>query len=83
MLAEFQRRRGPFQAQPGSRLDEVMRTKQVSHTADAAVYAVPGSSAKFGGARSIIIVPMLKDEVLMGVIAIYRQEVRPFTDKAD
>ena len=80
-LAEFQRRRGPFQAQPGSRLDEVMRTKQVSHTADAAADAVPGSSAKFGGARSIIIVPMLKDEVLMGVIAIYRQEVRPFTDK--
>ena len=40
-LAEFQRRRGPFQAQPGSRLDAVMRTKQVSHTADAAAAAVP------------------------------------------
>jgi GAF domain-containing protein len=80
-LAEFQRQRGPFQAQPGSRLDEVMRTKQVSHTTDAATDVVPGSSAKFGGARSLIIVPMVKDDALIGVIAIYRQEVRPFTDK--
>ncbi len=33
------------------------------------------------GARSIIIVPMLKENELVGVITIYRQEVRPFTDK--
>jgi GAF domain-containing protein len=34
-----------------------------------------------GRARSLIIVPMLKDEILVGAIAIYRQEVRPFEDK--
>jgi GAF domain-containing protein len=34
-----------------------------------------------GGARSWVGVPMLKDDLLIGVIAIYRQEVRPFTDK--
>jgi GAF domain-containing protein len=33
------------------------------------------------GARSILIVPMLKEGELVGAIAIYRQEVRPFTDK--
>ena len=38
--------------------------------------------AKIGGARSsVLIVPMLKENELVGTIAIYRQEVRPFTDK--
>src|SRR5262249_38041731 len=58
-----------------------MRTKQVSHTADAAAAAVPGYSARLGGARSLVGVPMLKDGDLVGIISIFRQEVRPFTDK--
>ena len=37
--------------------------------------------AQLGGARSRFWVPMLKDDVLVGAISIYRQEVRPFTDK--
>jgi GAF domain-containing protein len=32
-------------------------------------------------ARTLVGVPMLKDDQVIGVIAIYRQEVRPFTDK--
>jgi len=36
---------------------------------------------KLAGARTILAVPMLQNEVLIGVIYIYRQEVRPFTDK--
>src|SRR5262249_55051886 len=34
-----------------------------------------------GGARTVVAVPMLKKTELVGVIAIYRQEVRPFSDK--
>src|SRR5262249_53954708 len=64
-----------------SRLDEITRTKQLSHTADAADDAVPGTAARLGGARSFLGVPMVKDDELIGVIAIYRQEVLPFTEK--
>ena len=60
-----------------------MRTKQVSHTADVTAEAVVSLSpaATLGGARSTVTVPMLKDDELIGALIIYRQEVRPFTDK--
>ena len=34
-----------------------------------------------GGVRTLLVVPMLKENELIGAIAIYRQEVKPFTDK--
>jgi signal transduction histidine kinase len=37
--------------------------------------------AELGGARTLLQVPMLKENELVGTIGIYRQEVRPFTDK--
>jgi GAF domain-containing protein len=37
--------------------------------------------AKLAGARTILAVPMIKENELMGVVVIYRQEVRPFTNK--
>jgi GAF domain-containing protein len=80
-LAEFQKRRGPFQPTPGSLFDDMMRTKQVRHTADLAAEDDLSAPARYGGARSFVAVPMLKDEELIGAIGIYRQEVRPFTDK--
>ena len=79
--ADFERRRGPIKPQPGGQLERVMRTKQVCRTDDYAAEAVPGHAATLGGARSTAIAPMLKDDVLAGAIIIYRQEVRPFTDK--
>ena len=79
--AEFMRQRGSFQPPAGTGLDHLLRTKDVFHIADELAEPIPGPPAKFGGARSRIAVPMLKDEVLIGAIVIYRQEVRPFTDK--
>jgi two-component system, NtrC family, sensor kinase len=80
-LLEAQKRRAGFEATPGSPIDYVMRTKQVFQSADNAAEPVPGLAAKLAGARSLVAVPMLKDNAMIGAIIIYRQEVRPFTDK--
>ena len=80
-LAEFQKRRGPFLPTAGGGMDRMMRTKRVIHIADNAAEAVLTPATRLGGARSIVYVPMLKDDALVGAIAIYHQEVRPFTDK--
>ena len=81
VFAEFLKQQGSFQPLKGSQLDRIMRTKQVSHTADYAAEGIPSPQVKFGGARSTVDVPMLKDNELVGAFSIYRQEVRPFTDK--
>src|SRR5262249_36083662 len=73
--------RKTFTPRPGVPLDRMLRTKKVVHTVDAAADENKPLSARLAGARSHIVVPMLKDDELIGAIAIYRQEVRPFTDK--
>jgi adenylate cyclase len=80
-FAEFQKTRGPFLPGTGSINDRVFKTRQVVYSADYAAEPNPGIAAKLGGARSTVVVPMLKDDQLVGTIIIYRQEVRPFTDK--
>jgi len=81
-LSEYLRqRRGSFKPIPGSLPDRVMQTKQVAHAADYAAEGAQGMAVELGGARSTVDVPMLKDSELIGAISIYRQEVRPFTDK--
>jgi signal transduction histidine kinase len=62
-------------------LYSVADTKQVVHLADIAVENPDEPIAKIAGARTLLIVPMLKENELIGVIAIYRQEVRPFNNK--
>ncbi len=71
----------PFVPGPGVPLGRLLRTKQVIRTIDAGAEESKPLSAQLADARSHIAVPMLKDNELIGAICIYRQEVRPFTDK--
>ena len=80
-LAEYNRARPMPQPLPGSHLDRLRQTKRVSYTADYAAEGIPAPPVTLGGARSTVDVPMLKDNELVGAFSIYRQEVRPFTDK--
>jgi two-component system, NtrC family, sensor kinase len=80
-FAEFlQSQRGAYQPIAGSLMDQVRRTKKVGYVADNAAEAI-GRAATLGGARSTVCVPLLNDEALIGTITIFRQEVRPFTDR--
>src|SRR5262249_25585046 len=72
----------------GSTLGRAAKTKQVAQVRDSTQgkadrqrdpFVVAG--AELGGYRTIVSVPMLRDEELVGVISIYRQEVQPFTAK--
>jgi signal transduction histidine kinase len=80
--------RGPFSAGAATGLGRLASTKRVVHVADLKaeqayldrdplrVATVDGA-----GARTGLAVPMLKENKLVGAIVIYRQEVRPFTDR--
>ena len=80
--------RGPHRPGPNTVLSRVLRTKEVVHisdiTADQA-YAERDplfiAAAELGGFRTVLAVPMLKETDVLGAIYIYRQEVRPFSNK--
>jgi len=59
----------------------IAKTKQVVHIADMAVECPDQPITKLANARTLLVVPMLKDDELIGAIGIYRQELRPFTAK--
>ena len=69
----------PLTASPT--LSRVAETKQVIQVADILAEQPEEAIAKLGAARTVLCVPMLKDARVVGVFSIYRQEVRPFTDK--
>jgi GAF domain-containing protein/anti-sigma regulatory factor (Ser/Thr protein kinase) len=75
------RQRGSFRPDNGTPLDRLLRTNDLVHTADESAEENPGPAAKYGGARSLIAVPMRKENELIGAFVIYRTEVRPFTGK--
>jgi hypothetical protein len=66
----------------------MIATKTLVHAADMRAekayadrdpYIVAG--VELGGVRTALVVPMLKDDELIGSFSVYRQEVRPFSDK--
>ncbi|MFZ1004510.1 MAG: GAF domain-containing protein, partial [Pseudolabrys sp.] len=59
-------------------LNLLLETRRPVHITDAAGTA-DSPIVKYGGARTLVIVPMLKEGEIVGAIGIYRQEVRPFT----
>src|SRR5262249_50112282 len=77
-----------FRPPPGSAHARVVATKDVVHVLDARedpAYAardpVVVAAVELAGRRTLLVVPMLKNNELIGCISIYRQEVRPFTNK--
>ena len=86
-FAEFQQS-GPIRPTPVSGLGRIVSTRRPVHIIDAMAqqHYIDGdpyvvTAVKLSGSRTLIFVPVLKDDELIGTIAIYRREVRPFTDK--
>src|SRR5262249_8616480 len=65
----------------GSPLHRLLSSKEIIQSDDVSSEANPGPAGQYGGARSFIAVPLKKESELVGAFVIYRQEVRPFTDK--
>jgi GAF domain-containing protein len=81
-LVKFQKKLGPFQPGDTSHLLGPTRFKRgVTSIADLRKVSPDNPAAKYGRARSAVAVPMIQDDKLAGAFVIYRQEVRPFTDK--
>jgi GAF domain-containing protein len=64
-------------------MERAIQTNDAVHVVDVRedVDARNNPAAKYAGARTLLTVPMLKESELVGFFNIYRQEVRPFTDK--
>jgi GAF domain-containing protein len=83
------RRLSPIHPSPTSHFGRLVATKALVHTPDLAAekqYVEERRPAyveavELGGIRTFLAVPMLKDDELIGAFGLFRQEVRPFTDK--
>jgi len=73
--------RQSFRPDADAPLGRLLLTKELVHTADELAEKSASPAAKYGGARSLIAVPMRKQNELVGALVIYRTEVRPFNEK--
>jgi two-component system NtrC family sensor kinase len=87
-LAEARRRNPLIHPTAHNAIGRVLATKRFVHIADytqelAYMQGDPAAKSivELAGARTVVVVPMLKEEDLIGNILLYRQEVRPFSDK--
>ena len=83
---EFLRTEQLFHLNPKVGLGRLVRTKELFQVADISAVPTHGEQAARSHDQACrrsnsVAVPMLKESELIGAIAIYRQEVRPFTDK--
>jgi GAF domain-containing protein len=77
-----------FRPAPGGALDAVLNTGRTAHIADLAAtrsyierHPRAVEAVEIAGIRTTLGVPMVKDNELIGIIGVFRQEVRPFNDK--
>ena len=77
-----------FSPGPKNPVRRMIKTKAVVHVVDVAAteaYAerepISVASVELGDTRTLMIVPMLKDNELIGAFTLARQVVRPFTEK--
>src|SRR5262249_35925607 len=85
---EARKREPVINPQPDQPLGRVASTKHVAQVADITatrpyIERVPSvvTAGELAGYRTVVSVPMLKGDELIGAINLHRQEVRPFTDK--
>ena len=62
-------------------LDRAVRTKELVHLTNVAAEFPNSPLVTLGGAQTLLVVPMLKEGEPIGAIGIYRQEIKPFTEK--
>ena len=78
--------RGPLAPSPGAPHGRIAQGERLVHIADVLKDEAYSSQhfreyCEVSGTRTQLVVPLRKDEALLGVIHVYRREVRPFSDK--
>ena len=85
-FVEYWQGQGPITPPEGTPLAQVMLGEQITHIHDAKAENSGRNAPAYarlidlGRVRTLLIVPLRKDEALLGVITAFRQEVRPFPD---
>ena len=87
-FAELRQREPIIRPGPDTAMGRLLKTKQVVHIEDAKAERayvegdpVRRANTDLAGARTIVAVPMLKENEVIGAIGIFHQEVHPFSDK--